>query len=141
VTTASPATGRALGLARVLVLSASADGGHVRAAQAVGENGSLGQLIVEGIAQTDIEPHPQHGPEQVEDHKAPSRHAERPREGLPDAIESRQELRDQERARAAACKGILPAPHARVRLDREPAHPLEDPVATSAPDLVPDEVA
>ena len=35
MTTASPATGRALGLARVLVLSASADGGHVRAAQAV----------------------------------------------------------------------------------------------------------
>jgi hypothetical protein len=56
-------------------------------AQAVGKNGSLGQLIVEGVAQTDIKSHPEHGPKHVEDHEAPSRHAERPREGLPDAVD------------------------------------------------------
>ena len=47
----------------------------------------------------------------------------------------------QERARAAARKDILPASHARVRLDREPTQPLEDPMATPTPDLVSDEVA
>ena len=34
-----------------------------------------------------------------------------------------------------------PLSDTRVRLDREPTHPLEDPMPTDAPDLVPDEVA
>src|SRR5262247_4233027 len=69
-------------------------------AQAMGETGRLGQLVAEDVAQTDIEPHPEHGSENVENHEPPPRHAERPRQRLTDAVESRQEFRDQERARA-----------------------------------------
>jgi hypothetical protein len=96
---------------------------------------------VEGEAKTDVESHPEHGSESVEHHEAPPRHTERPREGLADAVQTRHELRDQERTGAVARECFRSIPDTGVWLDRQPAHPLEDPLPPDAPDLVPDEIA
>ena len=52
-----------------------------------------------------------------------------------------EELGDQQRARAAPREDGLGPPHARVRLQRDPTEPAEDPTATPAPELVPDDVS